>query len=89
MNNAKIDYVKRWQGCVSVVEVAKAYFPGYTRSDRAVKQFRLKIKNSPKMLNEMQEEEYDPLGKFLTPAQMEIIIRHWKLPGNINHLAEQ
>lgn len=89
MNKEQIDYLKRWQGCPSVVDVAKAYFPDYIRSDRAVKQFRLQIESSPKMLCEMLEKDYDPQGKFLTPAQMEIIISHWKLPGYINHWAEQ
>ena len=36
---------------------------------------------------ELLEAEYNPKDKFLTPAQMEIIIRHWKSPKNIIFLA--
>lgn len=87
MDKTSTDFFKHWQGCPSVSDVARDYFPNYTRSDRAVKQFRLKIANSPLLLKELLEAEYNPKDKFLTPAQMEIIIRHWKSPKNIIFLA--
>lgn len=87
MNNTLSGYAKHWQGCPSVGEVARAYFPNYARTDRAVRQFRLKIQNSPILLKELLEAEYNPKDKFLTPAQVELIVRHWKLPENIVHLA--
>lgn len=85
MNKSNFDYVKHWQGCPSVVDVARAYFPTYTRSDKAVNHFRQTIAENSDMLHKLTEAGYDPQGKFLTPAQVDIIIRYWNLPGYINH----
>lgn len=87
MTNHKTDYLKQWQGCPNVVDVARAYFPSYLRSNRAVDRFRTKIECTPNMLRDMLKVGYDPHSKYLTPAQVEVIIKYWKLPGHINMMA--
>lgn len=84
-----IDYSQLWIGCQSVSDVARAYFNNYSRTDRCVRQFRLQIANNPAMYAELVAVGYNPRNKYITPAELEIIVKYWKYPGHLAELAKQ